>query len=71
MNVQITGITWDTDGADASELELPDAVEVDLEAEGIASGEDVGDWLADKYGWCVLEFCLPAELEPGEAEPRL
>lgn len=69
MSIKITTIDWDTDG---HEVELPDELIVDIEAEGIVDPDNhLADWLSDKYGWTVkgLVYESVAEDEPSNSVP--
>lgn len=48
------GIKWDTDGASLKECGLPRGSVV--LPYGMTSGEDIGDWLSEKFGYCHAGF---------------
>lgn len=45
-------IKWDTDDED---VDLPNVVKV---PDNLTDGEDISDWLSDKYGFCRDGFAL-------------
>lgn len=52
-------IEWDTDG---EKVKLPKKVKIPDEiCKGVGEDDyvnEVGDWLSDKYGWCIFNFKL-------------
>ena len=46
-----TNIIWDTDTAEEREM-LPKEVDI---PDGI-EGDDIADWISDKYGWCISGY---------------
>lgn len=50
--IRASGIDWDTDGADAAELELPDEVTIRIPTDW-EDHETVADKLSDEYGFCI------------------
>ena len=59
----VTDIDWDTDGEDASELNLPETLVVDVPMECVDNGsaevEDyISDYLSDTYGFCHNGFSV-------------
>jgi hypothetical protein len=62
----ISGIEWDTDGVDPSELGLPLELSVDTDAEEIRGHEDLADWLSEKYGWAVSAYSCDPPFDANE-----
>lgn len=53
--MKITGITWETDGLEPEELDLP--TEVELPEDVDADDDDaINDFLSDTYGWLVIDW---------------
>ena len=52
--MKVTNIVWDTYGYYGSDIHLPKEVDVPDDLEG----EDIADYLSDKYGMCVESFEL-------------
>ena len=58
MERTATNIKWDTDG---ESVDLPTEVIIPI---GIGStDEEIGNYLSDEYGWCVLSFEIEKEDE--------
>ena len=46
-------VNWDTDGVSATELGLPEVVDMPTLSE-----ESIADYLSDEYGYCVESFTI-------------
>jgi len=62
INMRIKDITWETDGLDADELNLP--TEVELPESIDANDYDaINDYLSDTYGWLTIDWFIRGRYE--------
>ncbi len=53
--LNITEISWDTDGETIDDLPTEVKIEWDWDD---WDEEEISDWLSDEYGWLVNGFCV-------------
>ena len=58
--IHVTNIDWDTYDGYEEDVELPTDVDIPLSEliDDVDIGDHVGDYLSDKYGFCVYGFCI-------------
>lgn len=68
VHFHVFSIDWDTDDIQLNDVDLPGAVDFDIDPAWVEQFEDddeaIGEWLSSQYGWCVNSFGYTKTTQP-------